>query len=149
MYGEALRVANKHAPHLVHQINENLSAGPAVQNQSGPEIINSANMWEESREYAKAIDRYLEVTETHFQNKDQLEDIWTNAFNLAMTYEKGKVQEVVAVLGSRLLNIQKYESAGDLYENVGFFDKAIEAYLNCKKYDRALQCARQVRPAEM
>ena len=23
MYGEALRVANKHAPHLIHQINEN------------------------------------------------------------------------------------------------------------------------------
>jgi len=28
MYGEALRVANKHAPHLVHQINENYSRGP-------------------------------------------------------------------------------------------------------------------------
>lgn len=66
-----------------------------------------------------------------------------------MTYEKGKVQEVVAVLGSRLLGIQKYESAADLYENVGFFDKAIESYLNCKKYDRAMACARQVRPAEM
>jgi len=34
MYGEALRVANKHAPHLVHSINENYSRGPAVQNQS-------------------------------------------------------------------------------------------------------------------
>jgi hypothetical protein len=47
------------------------------------------------------------------------------------------------------LGIQKYESAADLYENVGFFDKAIESYLNCKKYDRAMACARQVRPAEM
>jgi len=28
MYGEALRVANKHAPHLVHQINESYSRGP-------------------------------------------------------------------------------------------------------------------------
>jgi len=31
MYGEALRVANKHAPHLVHSINESYSRGPQVQ----------------------------------------------------------------------------------------------------------------------
>ena len=30
MYGDALRVANKHAPHLVQSINENYSRGPAV-----------------------------------------------------------------------------------------------------------------------
>jgi hypothetical protein len=39
MYGEALRVANKHAPHLVNQINENYSRGPAVASQSGSEIL--------------------------------------------------------------------------------------------------------------
>lgn len=120
-----------------------------MQNQSGAEILASAKMWEESRDFAKAIDRYLEITEEHFPNKDTLEDIWNNAFNIAMNYEKGKVQEVVAVLGERLLNIQKFESAGDLYENVGFYDKAIEAYLSCKKFDRAMSCARQVRPVEM
>jgi len=48
-------------------------------------------MWEESRDFAKAIDRYLEITEEHFTNKDTLEDIWNNAFNIAMNYEKGKV----------------------------------------------------------
>jgi len=68
-----------------------LSAGPAVANQSGQEILNSAKMWEESRDFAKAIDRYLEITEEHFTNKDTLEDIWNNAFNIAMNYEKGKV----------------------------------------------------------
>jgi intraflagellar transport protein 172 len=30
MFGEALRVANKHAPHLVHSINEDYSRGPAA-----------------------------------------------------------------------------------------------------------------------
>jgi len=95
MFGEALRVANKHAPHLVHQINENLSNGPQQANQSASEILNSAKMWEESRDYAKAIDRYLEITEQHFTSKEQLEEIWINCFNLAMNYQKDKVQEVV------------------------------------------------------
>lgn len=106
-------------------------------------------MWEDSRDFGKAIDRYLEITEQHFPNKDTLEEIWNNCFNLAMNYEKGKVQEVVAILGQRLLNIEKFESAGELYESVGYHDKAIEAYITSKKWDRATACARQIRPAEM
>jgi len=39
-------------------------------NQSGQEILNSAKVFEESRNYSKAIDRYLEITETHFTNPD-------------------------------------------------------------------------------
>ena len=70
MYGEALRVATKHAPHLVGQINENYSRGPAVSSQSGSEILQSAKMFEESRDYQKAINRYLEVTEQHLSNAD-------------------------------------------------------------------------------
>lgn len=51
MYGEALRVANKHAPHLVQSINENYSRGPQASQQSGAEILSSAKMFEDSRNY--------------------------------------------------------------------------------------------------
>lgn len=63
MYGEALRVANKHAPHLVQSINENYSRGPNVSSQTGAEILSSAKVFLESRNYQKALDRYLEITE--------------------------------------------------------------------------------------
>jgi hypothetical protein len=76
-----------------------------VQQQSGQEILNSGKIWEEQREYGKAIDRYLEITEQHFQNKEQLEEIWNNAFNLAMNFAKDKLNDVVNILGNRLLNI--------------------------------------------
>jgi len=148
MYGEALRVANKHAPHLVHQINENYSRGPQAQNQSPDEILNSAKMWEESRDYHKAIDRYLEITETMF-GPDHLEEIWNNCFNLAMSYCKDRVQDVVLQLGGRMLKINKFDSAAEIFENCGFFDKAIEAYMRVQKWDRAFECAQQVRPQEV
>lgn len=149
MYGEALRVANKHAPHLVHQINENYSKGPAVGNQSSTEILSSAKVWEEARDFNKAIDRYLEITEAHIQNRDQLEEIWNNCFNLAMNYAKDRVGEVSQVLGQRLLGIERYESAAELFEAVNFFEKAVDAYLEIGKFDRALECAQNVRPYEM
>jgi len=56
---------------------------------------------------------------------------------------------VVSILGQRLLNIQKFESAAEIFESVLMYDKAIDAYLAVKKWDRAMDCAQQVRPMEM
>lgn len=53
------------------------------------------------------------------------------------------------ILGQRLLNIQKFESAAEIFESVLMYDKAIDAYLQVKKWDRAMECAQQVRPMEM
>ena len=97
-------------------------------------------MWEESRDYHKAIDRYLEITE-HMFGPDHLEEIWNNCFNLTMNYAKDKVQDVVLILGQRMLKINKYESAAEIYEAVGYFEKAIEAHLQSHKWDRAFECA--------
>jgi len=105
-------------------------------------------MWEESRDYHKAIDRYLEITENMF-GPDHLEEIWNNCFNLAMDYAKDRVQDVVLILGQRMLKINKFDSAADIYEAVGYFEKAIDSYMQCQKWDRAFECAQQVRPAEM
>lgn len=113
---EALRVAQKHAPHMIHQINQVLSAGPQAALQSGDQILESAKMWESQRDYQKAIDRYLEITDQHFQNPAMLEDIYVNCFNIAMTYAKDRVQEVVSIVGTRLFAIGRFESAGEILE---------------------------------
>lgn len=85
-------------------------------------------MWEESRDYSKAIDRYLEINETMLQ-PDHLEEIWNNCFNLAMNFAKDRVQDVVLTVGPRMMKINKFDSAADIYEAVGYFEKAIEAYM--------------------
>ena len=85
-------------------------------------------MWEESRDYHKAIDRYLEITETMF-GPDQLEDVYNQCFHVAMNYAKDRIQSVVPVLGQRLVNVKKFDSAADIYEAVGYYEKAIECYM--------------------
>lgn len=62
---ESLRVAKKHCPHLVNELNRD-KGGVQNQNMSGDEIRNSARLWEESRDYNKAIDTYLELERDHF-----------------------------------------------------------------------------------
>jgi len=66
-----------------------------------------------------------------------------------MSYAKDRINEVASTLSHRLLNISKYESAAELFEAVGFFDKAADCYIQCRKFDRALECAQNVRPMEM
>ena len=85
-------------------------------------------MWEESRDYNKAIDRYLEITENMF-SPDALDEIWNGCFNLSMNYAKDRVQDVVLILGPRLLKINRFDTAAEIYEAGGFFEKAIEAYV--------------------
>jgi hypothetical protein len=65
-------------------------------------------MWEESRDYNKAIDRYLEITETMF-TPEVCDEVWNGCFNLAMNYAKDRVQDVVLVIGPRLLKISKFD----------------------------------------
>jgi tetratricopeptide (TPR) repeat protein len=85
-------------------------------------------MWEESRDYNKAIDRYLEITENMF-SPDQLDEIYNNCFNIAMNCAKDRIQTVVPILGQRLLKIGRFDSAAEIYESVGYYEKAIEAYV--------------------
>jgi hypothetical protein len=58
-----------------------------------------------------------------------------------MDYAKDRVQDVVLILGQRMLKINKFDSAADIYEAVGYFEKAIDSYIQCQKWDRAFECA--------
>jgi hypothetical protein len=105
-------------------------------------------VFERSGEYHKAIDRYIAITEGMFA-PEILEEIWNNCFNIAMDYAKDRVQDVALTLGPRLIKINKFDSAAEFYEAVGLPEKAIECYVLCQKWDRAMDCAHQVQPREM
>lgn len=90
-------------------------------------------MWEQQRDYQKAIDKYLEITDGHFQNPEMLEEIWERTYNLAMNYAKDRFQEVVSMIAPRLVKLGKFLTAGEYYENAGNYERAIENYLLCPK----------------
>ena len=39
-----------------------------------------------------------------------------NTFNIAMNYAKDRIQEVVPIVGSRLMGISRFESAAEVFE---------------------------------
>ena len=48
-----------------------------------------------------------------------------------------------------MLKINKFEAAGDIYDAVDYFQKAIDAYIQFQKWEIAFECTQQVRPQEM
>jgi hypothetical protein len=42
------------------------------------------------------------------------------------------------------MGIQRFESAGEVFESVGYYEKAVEAFTKCQKWDRAMNCSGQV-----
>ena len=53
---------------------------------SGEEIKSSARLWEESRDYNKAIDTYLELEKHHMSDHDVLVECWERAVQLALNF---------------------------------------------------------------
>lgn len=140
-YSEALRVAKTHGQHqMIQQINAIYSGGGRA-NASADEIYSSAKMWEDSNNYARAIDGYLEITEQHSTDTNFLEDVWERAYNLAMKFEKGRLSEVVNTVGQRLINIGKFSASAEIFESVGDYEQAVDSFIRAQMFDRALEVA--------
>ena len=133
-YSEAMRVAKHHGlPHLIQQINSIYSDDRG--GASAQEIYNSGTTWEQSGNYSRAIDSYLEIQEHHSQDNRFLEDVWMRAYNLAMNYEKGRVGDVAAIVGQRLMQIGCQQQAAGIFYDIGDFESAVDAYMSCGAYD--------------
>jgi len=59
---------------------------PAQGNQSPEQKLQQAKTYDDSRNYSKAIESYLQITKADFQDDQLLEQIWRRAVQLAVTY---------------------------------------------------------------
>lgn len=64
----------------MNDINNRAMNSKSGRNVSGDDLLNSAKVWEESRDYKKAIDTYLEIKYEHFPSSiKSLEFAWERA----------------------------------------------------------------------
>ena len=68
---------------------------------------------------------------------------------MALNFQRDRAQDVVRIVSKRLKDIGRYEAAAELLENVGLIEEAVHFYLSGKLFERAKQCANQVKNQEM
>ena len=143
---EALKFASKHAPNLVEDLQkQKIFEIPKDKKMSGPEMMENARLYEDSKEYIRAIDTYLDINEEHFQDVERLEDAWNRAVYLAMEHDKNRASEIIHSAAMKFKKIQKFTDAAVLFENMGNIDDAVTCYVACKKWDNALKIVQSIR----
>merc|ERR1711988_205671 len=104
-------------------------AGPPMGNAAVEQVMSNGRVWEENKNYSEAIDSYLKATTDTTQNLDMLEEAWDKATQLAMTYCPDRIPEVVRTVSERLISIQRFAQAAELYESIGQLKEATEIYV--------------------
>lgn len=140
---DALRVARKHCPQMLNDINKRFMTGNTGE-KTGPELLRSAKIAQDNRDWNGAIDTYLEITEDHFQNHDDLEKAWDNAVRITLNYVKERSQEVLKIVCKRLRDIKRFEQAGEYYENLQWYDDACKCYIASQNFERAKESLQNV-----
>jgi intraflagellar transport protein 172 len=101
-------------------------------------------MWEETRQYGHAIDAYLNINQEHVDNPDDLEQIWKAAVKLAAQHQYQRYNEVATDVAGRLLKIEKYGSAADLFKEIEQPREALEAYMQGGLWEQARAISKAV-----
>ena len=156
---DAIRVAKRHLPHKLSEINDDYSratsgggagqkstsasSGNSSREPSGSrssrqsasrdansdDLLQTARNWEESGDWGRAIDTYLSVSEYHVKNLAALEEIWEKAVKLADHHERSRLRDVTMEVAGRLNTLKRYEGAGDLYRDLDMFRESVTAYI--------------------
>jgi len=155
-FPEAIRVAKKHLPHKVHEVNNEIQriisggdepegkhAGGASGGAGGGENpLKTARMWESSRDWSLAINTYLTVAKEHVSSREELADAWGRAVHLAATYEKRRHAGVAEDVAQRFLDIGLYVKAAELFKVTEQHKEVVDAYMKGSNFPAAKDYAR-------
>lgn len=69
-----------------------------------------------------------------FYSKDTLEELWESAVKLAYDHQKERYIEVVNEVCQRLIDIQRFEAAADLYKDIELYREAVDCLVKAEVY---------------
>eukprot|EP00916_Digyalum_oweni_P007652 GHVL01012886.1.p1 GENE.GHVL01012886.1~~GHVL01012886.1.p1 ORF type:complete len:1133 (-),score=240.96 GHVL01012886.1:417-3815(-) len=139
MKQDAVRVCKKHAPQLLPEVlrGESKDSG----SKSIRDLLEEAKAYEETRNYSKAIQSYLTVTKDHSSDAEVLDRVWDKAVRLASSHLPNREVDIVRLVAQRLMEIERFESAGEMYESLEQYEDAVNCYIKGEIFDRAKSLA--------
>ena len=72
------------------------------------DLLAQARTWEQSGEFSRSIDCYLQLTTQNCGNEDVLVKVWVKAVELCIKFVPSRSVDTVALVCDRLANLGKY-----------------------------------------
>ena len=136
-WDEAIRVARKHVPTSVSSLQ--MDRDQYITNVSDSNSIDyvrsQAKLLEQSKKYSEAIDAYLRVEPSMCSSKQQLVQMYDNAWRLA-AYTRDRRDEVAVAVANKLVAAGVQTRAAAILREAGRHDK-VEALMRGNMYDEA------------
>merc|ERR1719253_2112619 len=145
MINEAVRICKKHCPRLLSDV---LDAYGSLQgsSQTMEDICEAARVYEETGNFSRAVDAYLQINEQLCSDESKLEKVWMQAVNTAQRHCHDRYPDVVVICAKRLSILGRHCAAGELFESVDKVREAVQAYIAGEVWDRARNLAKHTCP---
>jgi intraflagellar transport protein 172 len=145
MWTEAIRFTKQYLPAKVDEVHREYDKHVAGSISTKADILAAAELLEQQEEYSRAIDMYLKLTRAMAENDDKLLlGVWTHAAALAIQHLADRAREVVDVIGRRIVELKRFREAGALFQQVGLWKEAIDAYVAAELWDEARTLVKHV-----
>ncbi|KAB7506029.1 Intraflagellar transport protein [Armadillidium nasatum] len=130
---EALRVCKEYLPHKLKDLQDEYDKAVIQKGSNDAQrLLDQAKQWEESGEYARAVDCYSKVTASMTPDVAVLEKAWIKAGDLAAKTSTG---------GPQLMSMKpQIFIAGDQIK------EAIDAFIAAREWNKARKVAQELEP---
>lgn len=137
LWKEALRFTKEYVPTKIGEINQEYQKHLSSSVGSGrDEIIANAKTYEQQKDYSLSIDMYLRLSTDHTNDLNFLVESWEYALKLAVKFLPERIAEVARLSGDKMIEIKRFELAGDLFFAVELYKDAIDAYIAGNLWDK-------------
>lgn len=145
---DILRIAKEYLPHKLASFQDEYDRIATTSNsdKGAESLVTQARDWETRNEYNRAIDLYLRITTDMTTNKSLLEEVYTKAVELAVKFSKDRAISIAQEVCKRLLEVDMYETASDLYQAVKLYRDAITACISGDMWAEARSIASDLAP---
>ena len=126
------------------QVQKSRSPENARTDASIRSIYEEGKVWEDSREYARAMETFLEARMRHLEgsstpNEDValLEKSWLSAVRIASKHVQNRYEDVALEAAHRLKELGRNGLAGDLFKEIDVTKEAVQCYVTAGKFEKA------------
>ncbi|XP_039604872.1 intraflagellar transport protein 172 homolog [Polypterus senegalus] len=142
MWSDAIRICKEYIPNKLELLQEEYEKEAMKKGTRGIEsLVEHAQEWEQSGEYARAVECYLKVKDT--DNVSLMEKCWMKAADLASKFfSREKAVNVIQIVGPRLIGIQKYSAAAEQFLSLDLIKEAIDAFIEGEEWNKAKRVAK-------